>query len=149
MKSIFNKQDYKALVARVNKLTPESNRQWGTMDVAQMLKHCYEVQLVMNGQKPFKANFFAKLFKGVIRKGVFNKRAYNKNLLTAPQYKVTTDEEFEANKKLFLESLKFMHTMSEDQANSLEHSLFGKMTKQEAGWGAYKHHDHHLRQFGV
>jgi hypothetical protein len=32
--------------------------------------------------------------------------------------------------------------------NSFVHPFFGKMTREQIGLHAYKHSDHHLRQFG-
>lgn len=38
--NIFAKDVSDDVIARINKLTPDSERQWGKMDVAQMLAHC-------------------------------------------------------------------------------------------------------------
>ncbi len=38
--NIFTKDISDAIIERINKLTRESERQWGKMDVAKMLAHC-------------------------------------------------------------------------------------------------------------
>jgi hypothetical protein len=40
MNSIYDKTSNDAMIARINKLTPESKPVWGKMNVAQMCKHC-------------------------------------------------------------------------------------------------------------
>ena len=42
MKNLFDKSTYEEISRRINALTPESQRQWGKMNVAQMLAHCKE-----------------------------------------------------------------------------------------------------------
>ena len=38
-KNIFLEEDYQTILRRINQLTPESQRQWGKMNVTQMLCH--------------------------------------------------------------------------------------------------------------
>lgn len=40
MTNIFNEADTVTFINRIQKLTPESQSQWGKMSVAQMLAHC-------------------------------------------------------------------------------------------------------------
>jgi hypothetical protein len=42
-----------------------------------------------------------------------------------------------------------MIAMGPEKASQIPHSFFGPMTAEEKGWSMYKHHDHHLQQFGV
>ena len=42
MKSLFDNATYNEVIQRFNNLSPGSQRQWGKMDVAQMLTHCKE-----------------------------------------------------------------------------------------------------------
>jgi hypothetical protein len=39
MKNLFDTPVYNEAITRLNRLSPESQRQWGKMDVAQMLAH--------------------------------------------------------------------------------------------------------------
>ncbi|MEP7144783.1 MAG: hypothetical protein ABI707_18005 [Ferruginibacter sp.] len=39
MKSLFDTGTYTEVMQRLNNLTPQSERKWGKMDVAQMLAH--------------------------------------------------------------------------------------------------------------
>ena len=42
MKSLFNTEILDEVVSRINLLNPQSQQQWGKMNVAQMLAHCKE-----------------------------------------------------------------------------------------------------------
>ena len=148
-KSLFDEEVYNSFINRVNKLTPESQPQWGKMTVSQMLSHCAEIQEVATGKKELKGTtFFLKLIKGVIRKFVVNDQPYKKSMPTHPQYVQKEDKDFETEKTRLLNALKYFETHSEED-NHAPHPFLGKMTGAELGWGMYKHHSHHLDQFGV
>ena len=40
IKNIFTADVTNEVIGRINNLQPTTQRQWGTMDVAQMLAHC-------------------------------------------------------------------------------------------------------------
>jgi hypothetical protein len=42
VKNLFEPAVYTEITERVNRLSPESQRQWGKMTVSQMLAHCKE-----------------------------------------------------------------------------------------------------------
>lgn len=146
---LFEAQVYQQCVDRVNKLTPETPAGWGKMDVAQMLAHCTEILAVANGKTLDKTPFFAKLFKGMIRKMVVNDKPYKKNLQTHPQYRIVDAKQFDAEKKRLLQAMATFRDENKDGPSKHVHSLFGKMTHAEKGWSMYKHLDYHLAQFGA
>lgn len=117
----------------------------GKMSSDQVFAHLSEVQEVKNGKPLENTSFIAKLFKKYIRKMVFNEVPYKQSIQTHPQYIVTSPQDFEVQKKRFLNAMEVMHSENPDT----KHILFGKMTDEEKGWGCYKHINHHLEQFGV
>lgn len=142
---LFNVNDYKIFLDRVHQLNANSQPLWGSMTVGQMLAHCREVQDVCNGKTLQKTSFLIKLFKGFIKKSVLSDKPYPKNLQTHQQYIVSDPKDFELEKAAFLKSLDAFV----NNTNSIEHSLFGTMSVVERSWAVYKHHNHHLEQFGV
>src|SRR5579864_5187817 len=40
MKNLFEKEAVDEVISRIDKLQPATQRQWGKMDVAQMMAHC-------------------------------------------------------------------------------------------------------------
>ncbi|MCB0711466.1 MAG: DinB family protein [Ignavibacteriae bacterium] len=149
-KSLYSPEVYQEMLGRIEQLTKERQPQWGKMSVGQMLAHCNETQEVVNGTKTLERTpFIAKLFKGMIRNAVLNDKPYKQGLQTHPQYKQTSERDFEVERGRLLESLKTFVEMDEAKAAQIVHPLFGTMTREERGWSMYKHLDHHLQQFGV
>jgi hypothetical protein len=147
MKNFYREEVYQELINRISLLTKDSQRQWGTMTVAQMLAHCTETQLVSNGEKVLKVPFFVKwFFKGMIKKMVYNDKPFPKNTRTAEQYLQTEEKDFEIEKSRLLESINYAKNNAEKQVS---HTLFGSYKMRDSGEAFYKHLDHHLSQFGV
>lgn len=148
-KSLYSSKVYQECLERIEKLTPESLPQWGKMNVAQMLAHCAEIIEVANGKALKNTPWFAKLFKGMIRKMVLSDKPYPKNSKTHPQYLPTTVHDFTTEKKRLLDVLSEFIGQDKATAEQIIHPLLGKMSYEEKGWAMYKHLNHHLEQFGV
>ena len=145
--SLYNSEDYRAFLSRIDQLSAESEPKWGSMATAQMLAHCAEILEVSNGKELKNTPFIARLFKGMIRKMVVNEKPYKKSTQTHPQYRQTEERDFETEKARLMAALEsFVGTES---SPGHPHPLFGTMTHHEKGWSAYKHPNHHLTQFGV
>lgn len=137
---------YESCLARLDRLTPESRPRWGSMSVAQMLAHCAEVQEVTNGKPLEGTPWLLRLAGPLIKRAVLSRRPYPKGVRTHPQYLQTSEKRFEPEKRRLLEALREFRASG---AEGARHPLFGPLSAEEAGWGAFKHLDHHLRQFGV
>lgn len=149
-KNILEQVNYDEIMERVEKLTPNAQPQWGKMTVAQMLSHVSQAQEVMNGTQTLEnIPFYAKLLKGLIKKVVLSEKPYRRSMKTASQYVVTSEQDFEEQKKRIIDALEVFRKQSPEEMDKHSHPLFGKMTPDEKGWSSYKHLDHHLTQFGV
>ncbi len=147
MSSIYNKEDNDLIIARINKLTPESPALWGKMTVDQMLKHTEAAIAVAFSEKELKINFFMKLLGKMLKNKVFNSD-FKKNSPTAPEFVFSDTYDFEASKKALIE--KFSRFAEGEKSISLtQHPFWGKMTPDDWNKLMWKHLDHHLRQFGV
>ncbi len=133
---------------RIGGLSADSEAHWGTMSAAQMLAHCAEVQEVMNGKPLQNTPFMSMLFSGMIRKQVVGEKPYRRGARTHPQYVVSGRRDFDTERDRLLEALEKAFT-DPCSYSAVERTLMGKLTKEEFGWSAYKHLDHHLNQFGV
>ena len=60
VKNLFDTTVKQEIIDRINKLTPQSQRQWGKMDVAQMLAHCQMPLGVATGKHKLKGSGFLK-----------------------------------------------------------------------------------------
>lgn len=144
--SLYDPDVYRAVCARIEALTPETPPRWGTMDAAQMLAHCAEIQEVANGKPLQNTPLIARLFKGMIRRMVVGEKPYPKSTQTHPQYRQHEERDFAAEKRRLMAALEAFQA---GKGQPGRHPLFGEMTVEEKGWSAFKHLDHHLTQFGV
>ena len=69
MKNIFEAAISAEIVARINQLTPDTERVWGTMTPAQMLAHCNVTYEMVYEDKHPKPNAFVKFLLKLFVKG--------------------------------------------------------------------------------
>ncbi len=149
MDSIYDKQSYDLVINRLNQLTPESQRLWGKMSVAQMLAHCSQgIRMALGDIKPKRSLlglFIGRFFKGMVTGEI----KMGKNSPTSPLFIISDEREFKKEKEILLALLKRMNDGGEQGATTHPNPFFGKLTPSEWGQGQFNHLDHHLRQFGV
>ena len=150
MRSVRNEQCREELIERINSLSPDAKPAWGKMNVEQMLSH-----LVQAGELPFEASVSDRssfMSRHVIKFLVLTMVPVPKEVPTSPQMDQQQDgrppQGFEVDKANAIESLHKLGTLPLDH-KCLDHPFFGKMSVKQWCRLAYKHTDHHLRQFGV
>lgn len=144
MKSIFDKITRVELIIRVNSLNENSKAQWGKMSVWQMLKHCTQWDEMALGKTKYKQSFLGKLIGKFALKDMMKDEPMKKNLPTVPSFKIIGNFDFNVEKNKWINLLDEYEHFSND---GFIHPFFGMMTKENTGYMAYKHIDHHLRQF--
>lgn len=147
IKNLFDNLVKEELIERINRLTPETERKWGKMNVAQMLAHLQMQIEVAYGTRIVKGNLLMKLMVPLFKKSLYNEKPWKSGLPTDKSF-ITTGEskdfETEKNKLLGL-----VEKFSETAIRDTPHPIFGKMTKEQWSNATWKHLDHHLKQFGV
>ncbi len=134
------------IVDRLNKLNPQSQRQWGKMDVAQMLAHLQMPIGVSIGEHKIPRSFIGKVLGGFFKKKLYNDQPFSKGLPTDKTFIMKDPKDFEKEKQSVLEMIR---NFKEENIVETPHPFFGKLTKEQWGKGMWKHVDHHLQQFGV
>ena len=148
MKSVFESSTRQELANRINSLHEQSNKKWGKMNVFQMLKHCSLHEEMMLGKIKIKRVLPGLLFGRMFLKKVLkDDKPFGKNSPTSSLLKTTGDSgDIEQQKKEWINQIE----QYQDYTNpNFVHPFFGPMTKEQIGFYAYKHADHHLRQFGA
>jgi len=136
--------------ARINKLTTITQPLWGKMDVAQMLAHLNVTYLLAQGTLQPRINPLMRfILKAFVKKTVVGNKPYTKNGQTAPYFLIADKRDFEKEKKVLLEGMKWVDDKGEDFFNNKPTASFGKLSTQEWSNMFQKHLDHHLKQFGV
>lgn len=143
MKNLFAQDDLNSILLRLNSLDGTEQRLWGKMTLSQMLRHC-RLQLDMALKLVPAKDIFPFPIQWITKQTVGFLIPWPKNLMVAPEMKVVEDAEFSSERELLIQRI--LEMKEKDDFGS--HPFFGKMSKEEWGKIAYKHLDHHLRQFG-
>jgi uncharacterized damage-inducible protein DinB len=149
--NIFNEDTTAKIVDRIQKLTPDTQPQWGKMNVSQMLAHCcVTYQYVYEPQKFKKPNFLMSwVLKTFVKNAVCNEVPYKKNTGTAPDFIIKDNRDFETEKQRLISFVTRAQKDGTAFFDGKESHSFGKLSINEWNNMFYKHLDHHLGQFGV
>jgi hypothetical protein len=150
MKDIFDKTISEEIIERISLLNPKSKPKWGKMTIDQMLAHCNVTYEFVYEDKHPKPNGFKKwMLKIFVKNIVVNEKPYKKNSRTAPEFLMTNDKNFIAEKDRLKSFIMKTQDLGGAFFDNKENRSFGKLTKKEWNNMFYKHLDHHLNQFGV
>ncbi|CAN5380984.1 hypothetical protein BH10ACI2_BH10ACI2_05380 [soil metagenome] len=149
--NIFTQEVSDEIIGRINRLKPETQRQWGKMDVARMLAHCcVSYEMVYEPDKHPKPNpIMALILRFVVKGVVVGDEPLKKNSPTAPQFIMKSDKDFESEKARLIAYVEKTRDLGEAEFDGKRYVSFGILTKTEWSNMFYKHLDHHLTQFGV
>lgn len=148
MKTIFDIASRAELIGRINTLNENCVAEWGKMNVYQMVKHCsvWEEWILGVNKPKYKQEFIGFIFGKMALQGMIkNERPFTRNVPTSTAFKIKEKHgDLIADKKKWISLIEQYEYYSNP---GFVHDFFGKMTKEQVGILAYKHTDHHLRQF--
>lgn len=147
VKSLWNSLRHQEIVDRVARLSPDRKPLWGRMTCPQMVVHitdafglyCGDIK---SGLKRTPIQYFP------LKHAFVYLLPMPKNVPTARELKSRVPGDWDVE----IERLRAAIARFSDRRTSTdwpEHPLFGRMSACAYGVLAYKHTDHHLRQFGV
>jgi hypothetical protein len=147
MKTLFDLRLHEGLLARVNRITPETIPQWGKMNAEQMLAHLVE-SLRMGVGELKTASLKLPMRYTPLRQLIVYWMPWPKGSPTAPELLPANCGTLEISKAELTRLVRDFGTRA-DQEEWPEHPAFGRLGKR--GWGALtlRHIEHHLKQFGV
>ena len=150
MKNMFEAATVEEIKERVAQLRPDSERQWGTMNPAQVLDHCSRGFEMAAGQiRPQRAlmgRILGPIIKPLALKG---DEPMRKNSPTAKELLVQEERDFDAERKRLRGLIDRFAATGPTGCTMHPHKFFGRLIPEEWAILMYKHMDHHLRQFGV
>jgi len=149
MHDLFDAASRREILDRLDRLTPDSPRQWGKMTPAQMLAHCANALEVANGDQPKKQIFIGRLFGPLVRKKFLGEAPFPHNSPTDPTFVIQDARDFAAEKARLQSLIGRFVELGPENAGKCVHSFFGRLSGAEWGRLMGKHLDHHLRQFAV
>jgi hypothetical protein len=149
MKSLFEKDAAQDICNRIKNLSATSQRQWGKMDIAQMLAHCSATMETATGQKRPPRTFIARIVGPMVKSSFLGPKPFPKNSPTDKSFLIKDQRNFDAEKERLLILVKQFAEGGEAKCTTHPHAFFGKLTPTEWATSMYKHLDHHLIQFGA
>lgn len=150
MKTIFDKTAREELIKRISQVSENNQAEWGKMNIFQMLQHntYWNGWILGTDHHTYRQEWLGKLFGKIALKSMIkNDKPFDKNVPTSDQFKVkarTCDLESEKAKWITL-----VNAYENFDNPDFIHDFFGKLSREQIGILAYKHTDHHLRQFGL
>ncbi|HUK46743.1 MAG TPA: DUF1569 domain-containing protein [Terriglobales bacterium] len=149
MKNLFESSTVEEIRDRILRLRSDSERQWGKMDPAQMLAHCSLWMEMASGIRNPPRSWLGHIFGRVAKKSILSEKPVRPNMPTERSLLVNNTRNFAEERQRVLESISRFQTGGPEKCTQHPHCFFGPMTPAEWATLAYKHLDHHLRQFGI
>jgi hypothetical protein len=153
MKTLYDREDLEDIFRRIEQLSPESQRLWGTMTVNQMVCHVADPFRDLLGLRTTKPTI-PELLRPLVRMMLINDKPFRKNIPTVKPYQQAGNGEgtvpgvFEKDRSDLMDLIHQFANLDEDFRLG-QHAALGALTHEQAGQFMWKHLDHHLRQFGV
>lgn len=149
MKNLFESETLDEILGRIDRLQPATQRQWGKMDVAQMMAHCSTALDMASGRlnpprMPI-GRVLGPLFKSVYT----NEKPFSKNNPTDKKLVISDQRDFGKEQERLKAAVREFHQGGEMKCTQHPHPFFGPLSPKDWSRGMYKHLDHHLRQFGA
>ncbi|MGO9865415.1 MAG: DUF1569 domain-containing protein [Terriglobales bacterium] len=148
MKNLFQPDAVDDVISRIDKLQPMSQRQWGKMEVAQMMAHCSATFDLASGRLIRPRVLVGRLIGRFVRPIFSNDKPLPKNSPTDKKLAISDSRDFGREQEQLKVRVRQFHQGGEAECTKHPHPFFGALTPHEWGTGMYKHLDHHLRQFG-
>lgn len=149
MRNLFQQEAVDEVISRIDKLQPATQRQWGKMDVAQMLAHCSAALDMASGRINTPRVLIGRLIGPFFKAIYTNEKPFSRSSPTDPKLVVTDQREFLYEQEQLKRKVWQFHEGGEAHCTRNPHPFFGALAPQDWSRGMYKHLDHHLRQFGV
>jgi hypothetical protein len=147
VKSLSDARARVELLERLERLTPDATPRWGRMTAPQMVAHLADWMLMASGELKTAAR------SGVLRYPPFKQLAiywlpFPRNVQTSPELLARKPSEWWAEQASVRERVQSFERLYAESPWP-EHPVFGRMTPRAWSVFAYRHMDHHLRQFGI
>lgn len=150
MKNLYEPITAQEIRDRLVLLQPDSERQWGKMNVAQAVAHCATSMEWAVGDREPDRMYFGRILGVLIKPFVVgNDKPMRPNSPTAKSLIIEDHRNLQAERERLIGLIDRFTARRAQGCTTNPHSFFGRLTPDEWAILMYKHLDHHLRQFGV
>lgn len=147
MKTLWDEAARQDLRQRLGRLTPASNRRWGSMSAPQMLAHLVDAMRMAVGDIAVPSRNLPLRFTP-IKQLVIYCLPFPKGAPTAPQLVSRPAGDWPSECATLVTLIERFAECDRDRAWP-DHPAFGRLTGGDWGVLTYRHIDHHFKQFGV
>jgi len=150
--NLFEQNTKTEIIARINRLSPDAQAKWGKMNLNQMTCHVTDQFRAALGERT-SAPIGGAFKQTVLKYLAIYLIPLPKNVPTLPEIDQvagggTKPTDFESDRKILISYIEKFTSAPKDFAWNT-HGAFGQLTGNQWAILAYKHLDHHLKQFGV
>ena len=150
MKNLFEPATVEEVKQRMGRLRPDSERQWGKMNVAQMVAHCSGGMEWAVGDKRPPRMLVGRILGAIVKPmALKDDEPMRRNSPTSKDLVVGDDRHLDMERLRLGGLVERFALAGPKGCTTHPHSFFGRLTPEEWAVLMYKHLDHHLRQFGV
>ncbi len=137
-----------ATVQRIQRLAPDTTPSWGQLRAPQMLAHCADALRMAYGDLPCAAKDVPLARFAPVKWLMLHVIPFPKGAPTARELLSRDPAAWGDEREAIVE---LVERFGREQSRAVwpAHPLFGPLSGAEWGTLAWKHLDHHLRQFGV
>ncbi|HEX4020216.1 MAG TPA: DUF1569 domain-containing protein [Acidobacteriaceae bacterium] len=148
MKNLFAPAQLEEVKQRIAQLRPDSQPQWGKMNVAQAAAHCSAGLELAAGERRPPQKWMGRILGLIVKPMVLGNDAPMRR--NSPTMLAVQDERnLDVERERLCRLIDRFAAAGPEGCTTYPHSFFGRLTPQEWATLMYKHLDHHLRQFGV
>ncbi len=148
-KSVSDPAALAQLIKRLDALRPESERRWGSLTPGEMVCHLGDAATSVLGRPGQGEGPSRPLMRWV---ALYSPLPWPRGAKTLPRIdprrEGTKPGDFEEDRRRAAEGLRAVAKATEG-ALPAAHAVFGRMRAEDWYRWAYRHADHHLRQFGL
>jgi hypothetical protein len=150
LKNLFDVSTVGEIKMRLQRLRPDSPRQWGKMTPAQAAAHCAaSMEMALGDTRPPRM-LIGRVLGGFIKPlALGDDKPMKRNSPTVPSFVIKDDRDFAAERVRLTNLIDRFAAAGPKGCTTHPHSFFGRLEAEEWAVLMYKHLDHHLRQFGV
>jgi hypothetical protein len=153
MKTVADPEVLQSLVERLRSVTPDGRRRWGTLTAHEMLCHLGDATDMVLGTRPRKQPVRLRRRSVVKLLWLWSPLRWPHgvptNPLHDPRAEGTRPSDFGADLARAIAGIQAIAAAAAPNCLEPAHGFFGTMSCRDWQRWAYRHTDHHLRQFGL
>jgi hypothetical protein len=125
MNNLFELGAVQEVMTRIEQLKPSAQRQWGKMDIAQMMAHCSAALEMASGKFVAKRTLLGRIVGPRVRHVLTDDSPFPRNSPTAKELKVSSGDFAQEHKRL-KQCVRQFHEGGESQCTRHPHPFFGR-----------------------